>query len=102
MTFTEDRCLPLLLTVVALSGVSLGGWLDTEPNKQAVREVDMWAGKHKSEEKNTVKHGCRASHKRIPKHARRVDRRQPVRYADKQRSLSAVRQILLPDQRTDS
>lgn len=51
--------------------------------------------------KNTLKHGCRASKTRISKHARWVDRRQPVRYADKQRSLSAIRQILLPERQTD-
>lgn len=77
-------------------------WVARNRVKQAGREVEMQADKHKTEEKNTLIHGCRASEKRIPKHAQRVDRRQPVRYADKQRSLSAVRQILLPDQQTDS
>lgn len=41
MTFTEDRCIPLLLALVALPGVSLGGWLDREPNKNAGGEVKM-------------------------------------------------------------
>lgn len=41
MTFTEDCCIPLLLALVALPGVSLGGWLDREPNKNAGGEVKI-------------------------------------------------------------
>lgn len=57
------------------------------------RQTNRWAERWRyrqtniKERRKTLKHGCRASEQGIPKHTQRVDRRQPVRYADKQRSL---------------
>lgn len=90
-TVADHYCKPLL----CCWGVRLSGWADTQLNKQVGREVESWAEEHRARRKITRKHVCRWACGECQK--RKRDRRQPLSYADTESSLSAFRQILLPD-----